>query len=332
MLKYFKPIKKPAADGAGSGHRAWEGCHGDASSAVCDTSAKQRAAETAHAVAADVVSDDVALNDDATKRVVDLTQCAEDAVQLSPTLPLRTAGDRSGSPSDFNPYKDRFVSLSRSLSVTRRAPDKSYYGGRLIVFDRQVPTADRARLLTALCKLSSLRQHEATLFGQTHPQPRLSSLHADTDVSGRYTNSIVGSNPWVPELLELKGMVERTLGQKFNSAVVNFYRDGRDHVGMHSDYEDNTGPNPTIASVSLGATRDFVVKRREGDKRGRRSSEPQDWDDGPDRLVLPLRSGTMLVMQGSFNSDFKHGVPPRAGVAGPRINVTFRQYIKRSPN
>ncbi|HTU63812.1 MAG TPA: alpha-ketoglutarate-dependent dioxygenase AlkB, partial [Polyangiales bacterium] len=90
------------------------------------------------------------------------------------------------------------------------------------------------------------------------------------------------------------------------------YRDGSDSMGLHSDAERELGENPVIASLSLGATRRFQLrhrKRREG------------------KLDIDLPSGSLLVMRGTTQHHYRHGVPKQPNVLAPRINLTFRRIV-----
>ena len=39
--------------------------------------------------------------------------------------------------------------------------------------------------------------------------------------------------------------------------------------------------------------------------------------------------GAVLVMKGACQEQMQHCVPKRAGVPGPRINLTFRTIVER---
>jgi alkylated DNA repair dioxygenase AlkB len=95
-----------------------------------------------------------------------------------------------------------------------------------------------------------------------------------------------------------------------NSVLANLYRDGADHMGWHADDESELGAEPVIASVSLGAARQFQFRPR-----------PR----GAIALRLDLRPGSMLVMAGATQRHYHHRVPPTARPVGPRINLTFRR-------
>ncbi|GME25405.1 Oxoglutarate/iron-dependent oxygenase [Neofusicoccum parvum] len=118
----------------------------------------------------------------------------------------------------------------------------------------------------------------------------------------------------------LRRGVERAAGARFNVCLVNYYASGRDGIAYHSDNERFLGPDPAIASVSLGATRDFCLRRKPGPAGG-----------GGRPLKLPLRSGDVVVMRGKTQANWLHSVPKRKGAegGGGRINVTFRRAMVR---
>jgi alkylated DNA repair dioxygenase AlkB len=44
--------------------------------------------------------------------------------------------------------------------------------------------------------------------------------------------------------------------------LANLYRDGHDSVAWHADDEPDLGPNPTIASMSFGDSRNFELRQK----------------------------------------------------------------------
>merc|ERR550525_384958 len=94
--------------------------------------------------------------------------------------------------------------------------------------------------------------------------------------------------------------------------LVNRYRDGQDKMGDHRDDEKELCKKTPIASLSLGAERDFVLKHTQ---RSKNKVEP---------VKILLKSGTLLLMFAPTNDLWVHGVPPRASCKHPRINLTFR--------
>ncbi|KAK8114249.1 Clavaminate synthase-like protein [Apiospora kogelbergensis] len=67
----------------------------------------------------------------------------------------------------------------------------------------------------------------------------------------------------IPKCLdELRLSAQRATGCEFNFCLVNYYASGADSISFHSDDERFLGPLPAIASFSLGARRDFLLKHK----------------------------------------------------------------------
>jgi len=115
-------------------------------------------------------------------------------------------------------------------------------------------------------------------------------------------------HPWSEELLEIKNRVEAKAGVSFTSVLLNLYRTGDDSVAWHSDDEQELGINPTIASVSFGATRAFKFRPIE---------------DRSINIKVDLTHGSLVLMQGETQHKWQHAIP-KVAKAGERINLTFR--------
>lgn len=153
------------------------------------------------------------------------------------------------------------------------------------------------------------KQDEIALYGRTIPVPRLASWHGDADCSYTYSGIPSQPNPWTPVLGDIRRVVEETTGTRFNSVLVNRYRDGQDSVAWHSDDEPELGRNPVIASVSLGAVRLFQLKHKV---------------HGARRAELALPHGSLLLMRGETQHHWLHQVPKMKQVREVRFNLTFR--------
>jgi len=185
-------------------------------------------------------------------------------------------------------------------------------GGRLQLFENWLDAAERGVLFTVLSALIPWRQERIRLFGKEVDQPRLTAAFADPGVRYRYSGLTLEPEPWYPELLHIKNRAEQDARQRFNYVLCNLYRGGYDSMGFHADNEPELGKNPVIASVSLGVTRRFVLKHR------RRSLPP---------VALELTDGSLLVMAGTTQHHWLHGVPRTRAPVGPRINLTFRWIV-----
>lgn len=149
------------------------------------------------------------------------------------------------------------------------------------------------------------------IFGKEVDQPRLMAWVSEPGIHIRYSGISMPPQPWIPCLLEMKARCEAICGVSFNGVLLNYYRHGQDSMGWHSDDERELGPRNTIASISLGATRKFQLKPRH-----------QTADVGT--MSLNLESGSLLIMAGDTQKNYKHQVPKTSRPVGPRINLTFR--------
>lgn len=141
--------------------------------------------------------------------------------------------------------------------------------------------------------------------------PRSEIYMGDPGTTYPYSGRTYEPRPWIPQMEELRQSVQRAMDTAFNSVLMNLYLDGNDSVGLHADAEPEYGRNPVIASVSLGAARLFRMKQIQGDRR---------WE-----IVLP--HGSLLVMAGETQHNWRHEIPKDATCRQPRINLTFRRVV-----
>jgi|SRR5262245_14728255 len=141
--------------------------------------------------------------------------------------------------------------------------------------------------------------------------PRLTAWYADPGRTYRYSGVTHIPLPWTPALLAVKVRAEAAAGSNWDSLLLNFYRDGNDSIGFHADDEPELGTNPVIGSISLGAERRFVLKH----------------PASGEMLEFMLPHGSLLVMGGTSQHHWKHGVPKTKKPVGPRINLTLRRII-----
>ena len=177
-----------------------------------------------------------------------------------------------------------------------------------------LPEASATALFEALRDSLPWSQHRLRMFGREIDAPRLSCWIGDPGATYRYSGTTFSPHPWPEVLRPVLASVSRAAGVGFNSVLANLYRDGRDAMGWHSDDEPELGPRPVIASLSLGATRRFLLKARQPVGAG-----------GVERLALALGHGSLLLMRGETQGRYRHALPRTARPVGPRINLTFRK-------
>ncbi|EKG21815.1 Oxoglutarate/iron-dependent oxygenase [Macrophomina phaseolina MS6] len=141
----------------------------------------------------------------------------------------------------------------------------------------------------------------------------------------------------LPQCLEaLRVAVERETGERFNFCLVNYYASGEDSISYHSDDERFLGVEPAIASLSLGARRDFCMKSKPppamvaGTLAGAGAAVGAA-GEASKPLKLPLGSGDLVLMRGKTQANWLHSIPKRKGGESGRgrINITFRRAMVR---
>ena len=106
------------------------------------------------------------------------------------------------------------------------------------------------------------QQETIQVYGKSHLTPRLSCWMGDKNAVYGYSHTVMQPVPWNKQVLDIKQKIEETTNESFNSVLINYYRDGKDSNGWHSDDEPELGKNPIIASLSLGAPRDFHLRHK----------------------------------------------------------------------
>lgn len=156
------------------------------------------------------------------------------------------------------------------------------------------------------------QQPVVRVWGQDHLVPRLQYWMGEVGKDYQYSGKIFQAQPWLPVLTTLKQKVEHTCGTDFNSVLLNWYRNGQDKMGWHADNEEELGPTPIIAMVSLGATRSFQYKHLE-----HKVTEN-----------LEVEHGSLVLMNAGMQEQYHHQVPARAKVTQGRISLTFRNILE----
>ncbi len=184
-------------------------------------------------------------------------------------------------------------------------------GATVSYFPRFFAPEDAARLFDELVQVIPWRQERIVVYGRRRPQPRLTAWFADGQGSYTYSGLTLEASPWPGALSLLRARVEAVVGVGFPAALANLYRDGQDGVSWHADDEPELGASPVIASISLGATRAFQLRRR---------------DDHDVRREVALAGGSLLVMAGDTQRNWTHQIPKTTRAVGARVNVTFRTW------
>lgn len=171
--------------------------------------------------------------------------------------------------------------------------------------------AESQELMNILINTLPWRSDEIWLFGKKVQQPRLTCWVANEGVSIKYSGIEIRPFLWAEPLSSLLLKINQATGEYFNSVLINYYRHGQDSMGWHADDEKELGPDPKIASLSLGATRKFQLKEKAS---------------GQLTNIL-LENGSLFYMGSGSQIHFKHQLPKQGHLSEARINLTFRKMI-----
>lgn len=151
-------------------------------------------------------------------------------------------------------------------------------------------------------------QLDAVMAGKVYPVPRLEAWYGWKDYAFGGRVVIPRSINMPPDLMDVKQLVESYTKHRFDSCFVNLYRNEEDHIPWHADDDDWIGP--VIASVSLGATRRFWLRRK---------------DDHAAVVRGEMGHGDILLMEAGCQDHWEHSVPKEPWPRRARLNLTFRQ-------
>ncbi len=171
------------------------------------------------------------------------------------------------------------------------------------------PEADHYfdRLFTTL----EWRHDEAVIFGKHIYTKRKVAWYGDKPFDYTYSNTTKKALAWTPELQELKKLAEEKTQETYNSCLANLYHSGEEGMAWHSDGEKDLKRNGAIASISLGAERNFGFKHKQSGE----------------KVMMFLEHGSLMVMKAETQTHWLHRLPPTKKITTPRVNLTFRTIV-----
>ncbi len=190
-------------------------------------------------------------------------------------------------------------------------------GGFVLFKPGFVAPAEASLLFERLLAEVAWQHGEVRFFGKTVAEPRLTAWFGERDYT--YSGRTLRAQAWSPLLLDLLRRVETATRARFNAVLLNRYRDGNDSMGLHADDERELGINPVVGSLTFGAARRFLLEPR--------PTLTKKLGTSAERLSFELGHGDLLVMGGTCQHCYKHGVPKQPGLVGERVNLTFRYII-----
>jgi len=156
---------------------------------------------------------------------------------------------------------------------------------------------------------------------------RATALYGDSGVQyqygpkyGDYSKEDQTAIEWTEELRQIKTMIEEELKtqqkeeekKKFNVCLGNYYANGKRGIGWHSDNEE-IGAKTPIASISLGAAREFKFMQKKTSKQ----------EDSIKKWSITLNDGSLIVMGQPCQEHYLHTIERDDSTLG-RVNLTYR--------
>ncbi|GAA5978666.1 hypothetical protein JCM5350_002472 [Sporobolomyces pararoseus] len=197
-----------------------------------------------------------------------------------------------------------------------------------------------------LVQIEGWYQPTLKMYGKEIKQSRkIAAFATDANLTVKYSGALVDMKYDYPPLLrKIQDMVEENLGVSFNHCMMNCYENGSVYIGNHRDNRENR----VIASVSLGAPRTFILEHDKPPTNAPASAKkpvkaakskstvvspaPSETTEGNEAGLLyykkwELENGSLVVMQGETQANWKHQIPKEAKVKESRISLTFRQLV-----
>ncbi|MGX9460823.1 alpha-ketoglutarate-dependent dioxygenase AlkB family protein [Shewanella sp. A14] len=172
-------------------------------------------------------------------------------------------------------------------------------------------SAKQQQLLLAEVEGYPLERVAIEVYGKTHLIPRTQAWFGDAGCDYRFSKVQISPLPWPRLLRRLRDKLRVDYHFDSNAVLVNYYADGHDCMGWHSDDEPEIVSGSAIASVTLGATRDFVVRHKYQHT----------------KVNFALGCGDLLIMHAGMQQTWQHALPKRLKVTEPRVNFTFRHIV-----
>lgn len=158
-----------------------------------------------------------------------------------------------------------------------------------------------------------------TIFGKTFSLPRDKAFYGTVEADGTTPLYRYGGkwyppvNHWSPTLQIIRDIIHKETGVDVNHVVVNRYKTGKDHIGFHHDKTRDFFPGASVCTLSLGGTRNFVLKHMETKQ----------------CIKMQLEDGSMFILGGETNKKYKHSIIKTSCECEPRISLTFRQIATK---
>ena len=185
-------------------------------------------------------------------------------------------------------------------------------GKSWIKYYRQIPNDLQVnnKLFKELWQLHPEERDTIVIRGKSVKVPRYQQSYGkDYYYTGRLHKALPIKHEYLQKLLE---WVKKKSKCEYNQMIINWYENGNNYIGPHSDDTRPLVEDSAIYSFSFGQPRDFVITSiKPGYKK-----------------VLHLGNNSLVIMGGEMQKHYKHAIPKRSVKKCPykRINITFRLF------
>jgi len=160
----------------------------------------------------------------------------------------------------------------------------------------------------AIWDMRPAEQHIIKVFGKEVKSPRLQKTYGK---DYKFSGKVLESEP-MPDMFNIIiNYMNQKYNRQFNMLLINWYRDGEDYIGMHSDDERQFTVDSPVITITLGVTRPFILKNKFTNE----------------KKTINVENNTALVMGGTCQITHKHGLPKRKKIKDSRISITIREFI-----
>lgn len=215
--------------------------------------------------------------------------------------------------SDTNAIQgDLFSGFSSSTDESMKDLGKKYLSmpdADVVFYHNFFNQMESDEFFQILFKEIKWRQDKMKIYGREVELPRKTAWYGDKDKSYTFSGIHLDPEPWTPTLLQVKERIEKIAEVRFDSVLLNLYRDGKDGISWHTDAESELGNNPVIGSASFGGARRFMFKHKHNKDL---------------KAEVELTHGSLLLMAGTTQHFWQHQIPKTSKKVNPRINLTFR--------
>jgi alkylated DNA repair dioxygenase AlkB len=163
-------------------------------------------------------------------------------------------------------------------------------------------------ILDELWALRPSEPNKITMYGKTIDTPRRFKVYGKTY---KFNGMAEEAEETIPDLVLPYLNIINIMDSGYNSVLINWYEDGGEYIGYHSDKTDHLVPNSNIYGISFGSERIMRFKNK----------------DDATTIDYKLENNSIINMMGGCQSVFQHSIVQTKKVCGKRISLTFRKIV-----